>query len=542
MARKSRKPQAMLDTALQEVEKKVAIYIRLSHDDKNKEQTSTENQRRIAEQHLLSIPELGTPVVYEDCGFTGSNTNRPQFQKMLADIENGLIECVIVKDHSRLGRNSLDTIYYIDEYFPLRGVRYIAVTDSFDSFLSESGVMVSLINVINESYSMDISRKIKAQKQQAIKSGTYVGRNPPHGYCKERKEICRLEVDETSAPLVQELFERAGKGETLHSILLSLNERKEPTPSDYQKALRGLEILPKNRKKWSYQTLERILQSKMYLGHMVQGKTENFNRVTRIKDPSEYIIVKNTHPPLISEELFEKVQANLENKRYKSRDYHDVKNPFAGKLYCGCCKYPLYRRNRLPKKKETPKFVYSCSSKLKYGKDTCSYPQPFKIYEEDLWNTLRSLLEIQSEILLGKELSLLKKEDEFQNREKQVATQLKNLEKELKTKQKFLRGLYENLISDVITEVEYTELRGTYEQEIFQIKQEFLSISKEQEDLAKEKLNLTAWSKELRVPDLELNGEVIDRFFRKIVMYEGKRLEVEFNFQFPLIDEVLCHE
>ncbi len=540
MARKSRKTPVTEHIALPEVDRKTAIYLRISHDDKKKEQTSTENQRRIAEEYLLSIPELGTPIIYEDCGFTGGNTNRPAFQNMLADIEQGLIDCVIVKDHSRLGRNSLDTIYYIDEYFPLRGVRYIAVTDSYDSAINESGVFLSLINVINEAYSIDISKKIKAQKKQAIQNGSYVGRFAPIGYHKERTDICRLVIDENSAPLVQELFERAGNGETIHSLLLSLNERKELTPKDYNLTLQGKEI--ENQKKWSHPTLERILQSQTYLGHMVQGKMENFNRVTIVKDPSEYVIVKNTHPALVSEELFQKVQENIANNRHKKREVFEVKNPFVGKLYCGCCHYPLHRKNRTPKKKETPNFQYLCSSNLKYGKETCTYPQPFKVFEEDLWEVLRSLLEFQAKVLLGKELSLLKKENELQNSKKQVDNQLKQLEKELKIKQKFLRGLYENLISEVITENEYTELRGAYELEILQIKQDFISISKQQEDLERERVSLSTFAKELQVPDLELSGEVIDRFFRKIVMYEGKGLEVEFNFQFPLIDEVLSHE
>ncbi len=542
MARKSRKPQAVAEETKPEFEKKTAIYVRLSLDDKKKEQTSTENQRRIAEQHLLSIPELGTPVVYEDCGFTGRNTNRPAFQKMLADIEQGLIECVIVKDHSRLGRNSIDTIYYIDEYFPLRGVRYIAVTDSFDSFLSESGVMVSLINVMNEAHSMDIGRKIRSQKQQAIKNGSFIGRYAPLGYHKKKEEICRLVIDENAAPLVQELFERAGEGETIHSLLVSLNERKELTPNDYKLTLQGKEITPENQKKWSHITLERMLQSQVYIGHMVQGKTENVNRVTKQKDPSEYVVIKNTHPALISEELFQKVQENLAKRRFKEREVFENTNPFVGTLYCGCCHYPLHRRNRTPKKRETPKFMYSCTTNQKYGKDNCSFHQPFKIYQEELWETLRNVLEMQAKVLIGKELALLKKESEIENRTKQVNVQLRQLEKDLSTKQKFMRGLYENLITGVITEEEYTELRGTYEEEILQIKQKFISLYQLQEEVEKERQTLTALNRELNVPDLELSKEVINRFFRKIVMYEGKRLEIEFNFQFPLIDEVLCHE
>lgn len=208
MARKSRKQTAapMLAPSLYV---HVALYIRLSVEDNKKRGCSVENQKLVLNDFLSDKPDFVVYDTYIDNGATGTNFHRPGFQQMLSDIEAGHINCVIVKDLSRLGRNSIDTGYYIEQYFHAHNVRFIAVTDQFDTADSgnlHGGIMLPLKNMINEAYALDIGRKIKAQARQAMKDGDYIGARAPYGYRKDPDNCHKLLIDENTAPVVKQIF------------------------------------------------------------------------------------------------------------------------------------------------------------------------------------------------------------------------------------------------------------------------------------------------------------------------------------------------
>ena len=190
MARKSRK-NVLIETPMKaSVFSRTAVYLRLSVEDNNNRGNSLENQQLIIQDYLADKPEFKIVGTYTDNGLSGLNYNRPGFQRMLEEIEAGRIDCVIVKDLSRLGRNFIDTGYYIEQYFVTRNIRFIAVTDQFDSSCADQlhgGIMLPLKNMINEAYALDIGRKIKAQAHQAMLNGEFVGARAPYGYRKTRK-------------------------------------------------------------------------------------------------------------------------------------------------------------------------------------------------------------------------------------------------------------------------------------------------------------------------------------------------------------------
>ena len=184
MARKSRKETVVLPAPEIDTSCRAGVYVRLSVEDKHTHTTSIETQQLIIARYLEQNPEIIVVQTYIDNGATGTNFHRPGFQQMLSDIEAGLINCVIVKDLSRLGRNVIDTGYYIERYFPIQKVRFIAVNDRYDSSSPDNahdGIIIPLRNMINEAYAMDIARKIKAQQRQAMKDGKYVGGRTPYG-------------------------------------------------------------------------------------------------------------------------------------------------------------------------------------------------------------------------------------------------------------------------------------------------------------------------------------------------------------------------
>ena len=219
---------------------RAAVYVRLSVEDKHTNTISIETQQMIIAAFLENNPDISVYDTYIDNGISGQTFHRPAFQRMLTDIENGHANCVIVKDLSRLGRNSIDTGYYIEQYFRIRNIRFIAVTENYDTSAQEdgsNGILIPLRNMIHEAYAIDISRKIKAQQRQAMKEGKYVGGRTPFGYMKSPDDCHQLILDPTAAVVVQKIFQWASEGTGLNTIALRLNREGYSTPSHYKQTL-----------------------------------------------------------------------------------------------------------------------------------------------------------------------------------------------------------------------------------------------------------------------------------------------------------------
>ena len=216
---------------------RAALYVRLSVEDSHTHSASIETQQMIIAQFLERNPDIQVYDTYIDNGTSGTTFHRPAFQKMLSDIESGFVNCVIVKDLSRLGRNTIDTGYYIEQYFRLRNVRFIAINENFDTAAPEdahSGIIIPLRNMINEAYALDIGRKIKAQQRQAMKDGKFIGSRTPYGYLKAPDDCHQFIIDPVAAPVVQKMFQWASEGIGLNTITVRLNEAGYLPPSHYK--------------------------------------------------------------------------------------------------------------------------------------------------------------------------------------------------------------------------------------------------------------------------------------------------------------------
>lgn len=328
MARKSRK-QTAAPMPAPSLYVHVALYIRLSVEDNKKRGCSVENQKLVLNDFLSDKPDFVVYDTYIDNGATGTNFHRPGFQQMLSDIEAGHINCVIVKDLSRLGRNSIDTGYYIEQYFHAHNVRFIAVTDQFDTADSgnlHGGIMLPLKNMINEAYALDIGRKIKAQARQAMKDGDYIGARAPYGYRKDPDNCHKLLVDENTAPVVKQIFEWAHEHVSLNRIVRNLNEMGIPAPSHYKKAT-GEITSPGliGSGKWQTRTVMKILESEAYTGDLVQGKTKIVDHQQVKAGEDNLIIAKCTHKldlqTVQQAEHEEKLRSIQDSKRHLYEQY-----------------------------------------------------------------------------------------------------------------------------------------------------------------------------------------------------------------------------
>lgn len=545
MARKSRKPERQVELTVNK--RRTAVYTRLSREDVQKKGDSLVNQRHIIEQHLLTIPELGNPIYFEDNGYSGKDSNRPQLKEMLAKVESGEIDCIIVKDASRLGRNSIETTYYIDTLFPNHDVRFISVTDGFDSSLDEDGVgntMIFLKNMLNEAYSIDLGKKIKASTRQMMKEGRFIGHKAPFGYQKMKDNVHKLEIDLVTSPIVKIIFEQALKRNSRKELLEYIRSQNFVTPLQNYHQLKG--IVSNEPYYWKETTITRMLKNKVYLGHMIQGKHQNRNRVSVKVAPEEYYFVKNTHEPIITEEVYNKVQKQIE--KWKNRGNFPLEetitnksaNKFRGKLYCGVCGKALYRE--FVRKNKNPYFKYTCKANLNFGKGFCQKVKSKSIKEGDISKVVVSVLELQSEILQGKRLSVIKKESEVMKELDRIQKKLKELDQDVGSTQFFLKGLYENYIAGILTMTEYKEMKSSYEEKIQENKKRFLALSEEKHLLDTELSLLCTTSEDLSASNLEVTQELLDKFIDKIIVFENNKIEIKCSFSFPKIQEVMGNE
>ena len=308
MARKSRKPAAETPVQRTDVFIHTALYIRLSVEDNHGHGNSLENQKLILEDYIADKPEFKVYDTYIDNGISGRSFDRPDFQRMLSDIDAGNVNCVIVKDLSRLGRNAIDTGYYLEQYFTKKNVRFISVSDGYDTSNPSyiNGIILPLKNMVNEAYALDIGRKIRAQAHQAMLDGDFIGARAPFGYKKDPNDCHRLIIDEETAPIVRQIFEWSAAGIGVNKIAVLLNENKAVTSSIHKSATTEQDKNYKQSRYWNTFTVTRILDSDVYTGDMVQGKSKVVGRRQIDTNPDEYITVCGTHEPIVSRGMFEK--------------------------------------------------------------------------------------------------------------------------------------------------------------------------------------------------------------------------------------------
>jgi len=499
----------------------VGAYVRLSVLDRKEKGDSIETQQAIIKAYIDERPDLELAEIYIDNGRSGQSFDRPAFIQMIADMENGKINCCISKDLSRLGRNAIDTGYYIEKYFPTHGIRYIAITDNYDSISDNNSIMVSLKNMFNEAHALESGRKVKVAKQVCMKSGKYVGRMAPYGYLKSKANKHVLIPDENIAPIIKQIFEMAGNGVAVSVIKNWLNDNEILPPRCYFHSI-GLvsdKELP-DQKHWSIKTVYAILRNRVYCGDIIQGKYTVKDSVLKKKPESDWVIVENTHEALVSRELFEKIQS-IRDKNRKGYSTPKVfpKNIFVGKILCGHCGYSL-ERSRWGKNN----YAFACRTNINYSTDDCT---SFAITENSLKEMFFSFLNEQAAILNGiTSSSQISKERDIQKAE------LAKLQSEINKNSYFLKSLYESLMNTDITNVEYKELKAGYEAKIASLseKEAQMRISMMESAINSTKISKAIDHLQTVQQISDLSAEIIDKLVDKILIFRDKHIEVHLKF------------
>ena len=375
-----------MDSPVRKIETvKVALYLRLSRDDGDKnESNSITNQRNILTSYVEQIPEFKIEDIYVDDGFSGTNFNRPDFMRMMDDIYEGKINCVIVKDLSRLGRNYSETSRYIDEIFPRLNIRFIALNNSIDTASNTMNaatqcISVGVTNVINESLAATTSVNVRATLNHNRQQGKFIGSFACYGYKKSDDDHHKLVIDPETAPIVRDIFNRFISGESVLSITRHLNSLGIPNPSTY-KSMNHSNYKPQgNSSLWVDSTVRRILSNEMYLGNMVQGKNEKISykiKQNRSIDKDKWIVVENTHQPIIDRDTFDKAQS-IFNKNTRISPKTDTVDLFSGFMRCANCNFTLGRKTNTHSYGTYE--YYRCVTRTKKGKDACESGHTIRI-------------------------------------------------------------------------------------------------------------------------------------------------------------------
>ena len=517
------------------IDYKVGIYIRLSKEDEEKEKysesESIQNQRVLLMQYIKEN-KLNFVSEYVDDGVSGTSFDRPGFNKMIEDIENGKINMVITKDLSRLGRDYVQTGLYTETYFPEHNVRYIAILDNIDTGLdSANNDIAPFKSILNEMYAKDTSKKINSVLQSKRQQGEYLG-TAPYGYKKDPDNKYHLIIDEEAAEVVRTIFRKFLEGMGTMQIADYLSEKKIPIPSDYNKRNRGNKTITYGL--WAQSTVRFILSNEIYTGTVVQGKRKkvSFKSKKFVDVPEEnWIRKENMHEAIISKDEFKRVLRLLEEtkgSRVVQNDYL-----FKGLLKCFDCKG--YIGIRSPDKNGN---IYGrCQRYGRYGKfDICS-PHNFnyQVFEENMLQVLKEVCRQYSDKKRLEEIA--KNSKSKQDKEMDLKNKLKTYNIEIEKQNRKLELLYEDRLSEIITVESYIENANKIKSEIIDLQNRIKEINNELngeesknnknerlDKLVDEFLNMESPTK-----------EIIREFIEKIEIHSDKQVDIYFNFK-PLQD------
>ena len=536
MARKSRKNVMLQEnTALPDKEKKVlfkaGLYARLSHEkEENIERGTIETQMELMKNYVKDHEDIVIEEEYYDASFTGTNFERPDFKRMLEDAKTGRINCIIVKDLSRLGRNYVEMGNYIERVFPFLNVRFIAVTDDFDSFRPGTDLMMPLKNIVNEFYAKDISKKVSTAHRRKWTTDEYMCGFAPYGYLKSKTEKNRIVVDEATAGNVRLIYKLFLEGKGYTPIAKYLNEQGIMSPLMYLKSL-GYQLNVKTNGVWTKTTVKSILTNQAYIGSAVHGKVviEKYNNIPlHATDPSEWVIVKNTYEPLVDKEPFEKAQERVKkiSDAYFAKEFTkhppNEKNLLKGKIVCGDCGKGMRLSPRTKKS-----YVYFCGTFSDGINPACSR---HKIDQEDvnkavfaqISNHMRCCIDALRVIReLNARSSGLKKYDVY---EKAITRQRRELEK---VNRKFSE-LYGDYSEHLINESEYLTLKQQYLLKSEALKKEIDNLLVSQNLYSKNYKIDEDWENLINkyLKCRKLNKELADAFVDKVQVFEDGRISV----------------
>lgn len=517
---------------------KGGTYERLSKEDltrlKTDESMSITGQRMI-NNSFCKFNNIDIVKDYVDDGYSGSNFDRPGFKEMIEDIENGLINCVITKDLSRLGRELYQTGRYIEDYFIDKGIRYIAINDGYDSWNNDNND-ISMKLTFNDYSLRDTSKKVRTALTVRKQNGLYIGSFAKYGYKKDPADHHHLIIDTSVSEVVKRIYNMALQGNSCYKIAQALTDDKIPIPIVHKKEPRSIYVTENNGYGiWKPQTIKSILTSEMYIGNMVQNtykKVRYNSKKLKKLDKEEYIVVENTHEPIIEKDIFEKVNLIIKSK-YRISEKNKDRYLFSGLLFCKECGHKI---SILEKKNKGNNSHYTqCTQYSKKGRyGICNIHRVnYNLLEEDLISVIKdtcsSFLEEYDNKSLTEEANAILREEQIEL-QKSIDAILKDISKyNSAIEQLYIDKVEQNISLDL-----YSNLMEKYTMEL-------KNATKNKEDLEEKKVRLLSKIESL---DYDRCAKIVDRFLKtknitnaliseiveKVEIDNNKQIQLYFNF------------
>ncbi|NWO23655.1 recombinase family protein [Mogibacterium timidum] len=520
---------------------RVAMYLRLSQDDEKYdkdfkvESNSISNQRLQIQDYIDKNEEMELAGEYVDDGYSGINFERPAFKEMMEDVITGSINCIVVKDLSRFGRDYIDSGRYLQRVFPSLDIRFIALNDNYDSFTAsetEKNLVIPFKNFINDNYCRDTSAKVRSVCKVKRKQGQFISNYAPYGYEKDEEDKHKIVIDKEVEYVVRKIFSMKLEGYSSYSIAKHLNDNGIPSPMEHKKA-KGIRyktgFSTKAVAKWDTPAVNRILTNEVYIGTLQQGKREKINyKLDKVvsKDKSDWIEIEDNHEAIIDPHDFEIVQKLLKCD-IKAKTVGEKADLFSGLLFCKDCNAQMTKK--VDKRGKTPTVYYICSSYNK-GQDCSRH----SIKQEELQRTVLEMIRHYIQYL-GEYESVSEKIKEMEVSYELFQKIDKRQEYTKKSKAKFellKSSLYQDLKEGVIAEEEFYDMREFYTNRIVESELILEKQSKEIARLYKKSLGnqnfLADIKKYQNIGTLERG--LLVRLVDKIYVLEDKKIEIQFNY------------
>lgn len=521
-----------------------AIYVRLSREDNLNNSDSIENQTALLENYIASRPYFRLVEVFSDNGYTGTDFDRPEWQRLMTAVQQRKINCIIVKDLSRLGRNYIETGEFLEKICPFFGLRFIAVNDNFDTDMvgSNDQLSVSLSNIINDYYAKDISRKVSSALRDKMESGDYIGSWEKYGYMKSPENKNKLIVNPETAPVVRQIYQWRSEGMSYMGINKKLNDMGIPSPGQY-KADRGI-VTNNNQKSrrilWNKHMVTDILRDITYLGHLAQRKSVQclyggipFHRTAE----HDWIITRNTHEPIIEEELFDEVQKinskAAEMQKANSGKYDHLPkavNIYRKKFTCADCGSVIKLVRSFSTKKDKVYFTFKCPTYVEHGVRACNAKKMRKAdLDEAVLNSIKAQFDlfIDCRQTLDKLLSMKK----AQLKKSGQADEAKALRKKIEQKKSLFSGLYRDLREGFLDENDYAQTREVIMAEIAQLEKQLTEAESTKVQYQEQVSSAKKWDTLVKkyYEAAEITTELVDAMIESIQMNEDSSLNIQFK-------------
>ena len=513
----------------------VGIYLRLSREDETTGQSeSIENQKKLLERYVI---EQGWNIkeVYIDDGYSGLTFDRPSFNKMIADIENKKINLVITKDLSRLGRDYIETGYYLERFFPEKQIRYIALSDSIDTYMANgNNDLTPFKAVINDMYARDISKKIRVVMDSKRKNGEFVSAFAPYGYKRDTHNKNKLLIDENVSHIVKRIFDLYVSGKGINAIAKILNEEKIISPLAYKETFCNFNNPRTIHRLWKFSTVRQILINQIYIGNLIQKKAEKINyksKMYRKVPESEWIAVFNTHEPIVSEEQFYLVQELIRKNVMTYTKKEGATHLLNGLVFCKECGSKFTYRQAKGRK-----MAMNCQLYWKLGKNFCK-SHVMTEYRLDNY-VLKNLKEISEKLIddnFYEQFKGLQQKKESSSNEDEI----KRIEYRFDEIKKIVKSVYEDKVRGIITDDTFIDMSKDYntEKENLNVRYQIL-IKQIKEDKTKKNIRTDYLNllKDIVLFD-KADKSILCQLINKIEIDQDRNIYISYNFDNPFLEE-----